>query len=144
MRSHRFTLVFAAVAALLLLSLADCTTIMLPVPGPASGGRKGSPAKVAPPARHDLPFPAISNHSTVKLEAGNYIGDLTIKANKVTIIGRGVGATRIRGNLTIIGNNCTMTQLTISGFVRIDGNNADLRGAQVEGKVQSTGKDNVW
>lgn len=132
-----------AVAALLIF-LGSCTTVSFVVPGPAKGGTKAGPANVIPPAKRDLPFPAISNNSTVRLEAGDYVGDLTIKANKVTIIGRGVGATRIRGNLTIIGNNCTISQLTVSGIVRISGNNANLQGAHVEGKVQSTGKNNAW
>jgi hypothetical protein len=147
MKSMRRILIGMMAATALLMFLGACMSFSFAAPESTQGGSKGGTkggSKVAPPAKRDLPFPAISNNSTVRLEAGDYVGDLTIRANKVTIIGRGVGATRIRGNLTIIGNNCTMDQLTITGFVRIIGNNADLRGAYVEGKVQSTGKNNVW
>ncbi|MBN1836301.1 MAG: hypothetical protein JW820_10660 [Spirochaetales bacterium] len=47
-------------------------------------------------------------------------------AIKVTIIGQGHGATRIRGNVTITGNN------------------ADLRGARIQGRVRSSGNNNRW
>lgn len=144
MKSRRTALVFAVLAVVLLVSLSACATIILPFPSQSSGGSKGGGPKVDHQPKKQLTFPAIANNSTVRLEAGDYVGDLTIRANKVTIIGRGAGATRILGRVTILGNNCTISQLTIAGPVAISGNNADLRGARVEGKVSSSGKNNAW
>ena len=126
------------VAVVLLVLLGGCMVAYVTVPGPG----KGKPGR--PPAKRDLPFPVIANNSTVRLEAADYIGNLTIRANKVTVVGRGTRVTRIRGNVTIMGNNCAMHGLTIAGSVLISGNNADLRGTRIAGKVRSSGKNNRW
>jgi hypothetical protein len=123
------------IAVILAVVLAGCTIAYVNVPEPGKGRH---------PTKRDLPFPVIANNSTIRLEAADYIGDVSIRANKVTIIGRGIAVTRIRGNVTISGNNCAMHQLTIAGSVLISGNNADLRGTRIQGKVHSAGKNNRW
>ncbi len=146
MKSVTRVVAAAAVGAFLVVALVGCVTLWIPGAGPglAKAGGKGGGPKDAPRATRELSLPPLSNNSTIRLEAGDYVGDLTIRANKVTIVGRGAGATRIRGRVTILGNNCTMTQLSILGPVLINGSNADLRGARVEGKVTSSGKNNAW
>jgi hypothetical protein len=144
MKPMRHVVVRAALALFLVIAMAGCVTAWIPDYRPAKSGGKAGGAVADPKASREIPFPRVSNNSTIMLEAAEYVGDLTLRANKVTIIGRGPGATSIRGRVTIVGNNCTMSQLTIRGPVLINGNNADLRAARIEGKVSSTGKNNAW
>jgi pectate lyase len=95
------------------------------------------------PEKEQKPIPTIRNNTTVRLGRGYYRGG-TIASNKVTLIGRGTGATVIRGNLIITGNNCVVRGLTVDGNVVIRGNNANLTRARILGRVDSSGNNNVW
>ena len=135
MKATKYACAAAIITILLALLLGGCAGAYVAVRGPESR---------APSAKGDPRFPLIRNNATVRLQAADYIGDLNIGANNVTIIGRGPELTRIRGNVTITGNKCTMHQLTIAGSVFISGNSADLRGARIQGVVRSTGNNNHW
>jgi hypothetical protein len=135
MRSTKRAIGVVVVTVILLALLSGCVGFYLAVPGQVKG---------SPPAKRAPQLPPIRNNATVRLEAADYVGDLSVSANKVTIVGRGYEVTRILGNVVITGNNCVMRQLTITGSVRISGNNADLRDARIQGAVRSTGNNNLW
>ena len=162
MRSTRGVRIVAAVAALVLL-LAGCAgfEIRFVPEGGRSGSSSGSASKEAPPAQKDAPpaqggqrstppaakaqpFPAVANNARVLLNPGDYAGDIVIRANNTTIAGRGVGATRIVGDVTIVGNNVILRDLTIVGNVQIRGNGADLRETRIQGRVTASGKGGLW
>lgn len=90
-----------------------------------------------------ISLPSAGNNETVRLDRGDYTGGV-ISSNKVSLVGRGIGATVIRGDLRISGNSCTVRAVTIDGNVVISGNNADLKNARVLGSVSSSGNNNRW
>lgn len=89
-------------------------------------------------------LPAVGNNETVTLDAGTYAGGVTIRSNKATLQGAGVGRTVIDGNLVVSGNVVAVRGLTIRGNVRLDGNNADLTGAEITDRVVNNGNNNSW
>ncbi len=86
----------------------------------------------------------LRNNTSLKLDSGVYKGDITIRENRVTLLGEGTARTLIDGNIHITGNNCTLGNLRVQGDVYLSGNNADLRSAVIEGKVSSSGNHNRW
>ncbi len=87
---------------------------------------------------------AFHNNGTVRLSYGVYRGDFTIDANSVSLLGQGIGRTRIDGDIRINGNNAVLRYLSVRGDVYINGNNADLSNARIEGRVFSSGHGNRW
>lgn len=124
---------FAAAAIGLVAIFASCETVTVGITAEAE----------TRPAKQQKPIPSIRNNTTVRLGRGYYRGG-TIASNKVTIIGRGIGTTVIRGNLVITGNSCVVRGLTVDGNVVIRGNNVNLAGARILGRVNSSGNNNVW
>lgn len=99
-----------------------------------SGSRQVSASEIGP----------FDNNSTVELEAGRYRGDVVISANKVVLKGQGIGVSEISGDVSITGNSCTLSGLSISGNVYLSGNNNSLRNTRVSGQVISEGNNNSW
>lgn len=85
-----------------------------------------------------------SNNETVRLQRGTYSGTITITGNRVTLIGAGIGRTRLDGDLIIRGNGARVRNLTILGSVRLQGNAADLTAAEIRGSVRSSSPSNRW
>lgn len=129
----------AAVLSLFVLS-ACLTPSVITV---SSGSSRGQ-SQEGQGASSSLPGTISANNETIRLQPGRYGGTLTIRGNRVTVIGAGTGSTEIAGNLRITGNSATVSGLTISGSVLISGNNADLTGARILGSVQSSGNNNRW
>jgi hypothetical protein len=88
-------------------------------------------------------LPQISNNTTVELDDVVY-KSTDIRANNVTIRGKGVVLTVIEGDWRIVGNNVTVSKLTIEGNAILEGNNIVLEGLRITGSVQSTGQNNSW
>lgn len=55
--------------------------------------------------------------------AGRYVGNLVLDTKRATITGAGAGQTVIDGNL-IVGGQCKVSGLTVTGDVIFTGNNA--------------------
>lgn len=136
----------SALVLLVGLALTSCRTVGVVISDGPSPDRPPERTPAEPdrgPDRGTRGWPNVGNNQTLRLESGSYSGGV-ITANKVTVIGRGRGATVIRGDLVIRGNSCTARDVTIEGDVVITGNNADLRGARIRGAVDSRGQNNVW
>ncbi|MDT8297428.1 MAG: hypothetical protein RQ801_03935 [Spirochaetaceae bacterium] len=88
-------------------------------------------------------LPQIGNNTTVELDGVVYTAS-DVRANKVKIMGKGVVLTVIRGDWRIVGNNVTVSKLTIEGNAILEGNNIVLEGLRITGSVQSTGQNNSW
>jgi hypothetical protein len=73
-------------------------------------------------------LPQISNNTTVELDDVVY-KSTDIRANNVTIRGKGVVLTVIEGDWRIVGNNVTVSKLTIEGNAILEGNNIVLEGS---------------
>ncbi len=85
----------------------------------------------------------IGNNVTVQLQPAQYVGNLVIQANNVTIYGSGVNVTYIVGDVLITGNNCLLANLTVTGRVIVEGNNSNVARAQVNRGVAFQGPNYV-
>jgi len=116
---------------------------------PAPAGEVGSPMSSVPAEfAHLKTFDAElfgdSGYSTgrfaVKLAAGRYVGNLVLENNRSSVQGSGDADTVIDGNL-IVGSQCTVTGLTVTGDVIFTGNNARVK-VDCRGQVLDYGMQN--
>lgn len=119
------TTLVLGLALLTLAAISSCVSLS-PFSLGFSSGKPSDSARVAGTFR---------NNGTVYLEAGTYRGNLTIKENMVTVVGKGTGLTLIDGDVRIDGNSCTLRLLRVRGDLYLNGNNADIREIVVEGRV---------
>lgn len=115
-------------------ALSGCTTVVTTRPGPRRAGPSVKVETLKP----------IRNNAVVHLREGVYRGDLDIRSNKVTLVGRGKRMTIIQGTVTVYGNNCSIQSLTITGDLILRGNNNDAVDATVRGRIVSFGNNNLW
>ncbi|MFW5801754.1 MAG: hypothetical protein ACOCVC_06950 [Spirochaeta sp.] len=120
----------AAALGLLLLAIAGCAT----------GFRLR--ATIELPVRSTSQITPLDNNQTLTLDSANYSGNLTIRANQVTIRGQGGQNSIIDGDVTIHGNGVTISRVRINGDVILHGNNNSLSGTIIRGQIRDHGNNN--
>ena len=85
---------------------------------------------------------AIVVDGNAKVPGGRFVGNLVLDQKRTSLIGSGVGQTVIDGNL-IIGSQCSVTGLTVTGDVIFSGNNAFVS-VQCFGQVLDYGMQNRY
>jgi hypothetical protein len=81
-----------------------------------------------------------AGQSVGKLPAGRFAGNLELDQSQTALAGSGFGETVIDGNL-LVGGNCTVTGLTVTGDVIFCGNNARVN-VECLGQVLDYGMQN--
>jgi hypothetical protein len=89
---------------------------------------------------HTFDTAAIAVHGDNEIGAGRFVGNLVLEQKRASVKGAGFGQTVIDGNL-IVGGQCNVTGVTVTGDVIFTGNNARV---QVEcfGQVLDYGMQN--
>ncbi len=140
--------------ALLVPALWGCNGVTLDVgsrlPGPAPlpepGGRPDRTRPTRPGSDRFGHLPqrqSFCAKSDVQLKEGCYAGDFVLGSAQIEVTGAGVDKTVIHGNL-VLQTQCTVSNLTVTGDVIFEGNQAELIDADFFGRVIDKGVQNRY
>lgn len=79
---------------------------------------------------------AVAGRGVLDLERGYYKGDLHLTGSGIEKRGQGVGESVIDGHVIIDGSGWVLSKMTIRGDVVIRGDDNDVTGCKVQGKVR--------
>lgn len=129
----------------LVLLFCGCKSLFIDVSGPTSPGEEPTTVREAPPGpySHLQQRKSFSPKSDVQLKEACYVGDFVLGRAQLEVSGVGIDKTVIDGNL-VVKTQCRVSNLTVTGNVVFEGNQAKLNDVDFHGEIIDKGVQNKY
>jgi hypothetical protein len=129
----------------LVLLFCGCKSLFIDVSEPTSPGEEPATVREAPPGpySHLQQRKSFSPKSDVQLKEACYVGDFVLGRVQLEVSGVGIDKTVIHGNL-VVKTQCRVSNLTVTGNVIFEGNQARLKDVDFHGEIIDKGVQNQY